>query len=223
MAPEICRLADDILRDPVTVMVGAQKPASGIVHSVYPVAQDRKVQLLTTMLQREVMMSVLVFVKRKREADQLARSVTRSGVRATSIHSDRSQEERIAALEAFRRGECPVLVATDVAARGIDVEGISHVINFDVPFSPDDYVHRGGRTARAGAAGQVRTFVSPADEERLLVIEKALGGTALPRVVLPNFNAGTHTQVPLPVTASEGSRRPRRRRRAGGSPPRREG
>ena len=222
MGPEIRTLADAILRDPVKVMVGAQKPASGIVHSVYPVAQHRKVHLLTTLLQRETMPSVLVFVKRKRDADQLARAVTRSGVRATSIHSDRSQEERIAALEAFRRGECPVLVATDVAARGIDVEGISHVINFDVPFSSDDYVHRGGRTARAGAVGQVRTFVSPADEERLRIIEKALDGTALPRVVLPNFDAGTHTHVPLPVKASERSGRPRRRPRTGGSPPRRE-
>ena len=89
-----------------------------------------------------------------------------SGVKATSIHSDRSQEERIAALEAFRRGECPVLVATDVAARGLDVEGISHVINFDVPFSPDDYIHRAGRTARAGAVGDVITFVAPDEEER---------------------------------------------------------
>jgi len=156
-------------------MVGAQKPASGIVHSVYPVAQDRKVQLLTTMLQREVMMSVLVFVKRKRDADQLARSVTRSGVRATSIHSDRSQEERIAALEAFRRGECPVLVATDVAARGIDVEGISHVINFDFPMHPEDYVHRIGRTGRAEAIGDAISFVTNDDAPYVRDLEKMIG------------------------------------------------
>jgi len=208
MAPLIRTLADDILRDPVVVMVGAQKPAQGIVQSVYPVAQERKARLLTTLLRQEAMRSVLVFVKRKREADQLARTVSRSGVPATSIHSDRAQVDRIAALEGFRRGQFPVLVATDVAARGIDVEGISHVVNFDVPFSPDDYIHRGGRTARAGAVGEVITFVSPADEERLRDIEKAIG-EILPRVVLPGFDAGQHVQVPPPVSPS----RPRRRRR----------
>ena len=128
-------------------------------------------------------------------------------MRETSIHSDRRQEDRFAALEAFRRGQYPVLVATDVAARGIDVEGISHVVNFDVPFSSDDYIHRGGRTARAGAVGELITFVSPADEERLRDIEKAIR-TIIPRVVLPNFDPGVHVQVPPPVKG-----RPRRRRR----------
>jgi len=213
MAPEIRKLADDILRDPVVVMVGARKPASGIAQSVYPVAQARKARLLTTLLQREAMTSVLVFVKRKSDADQLARTVTRSGVRATSIHSDRRQEDRIAALEAFRRGDYPVLVATDVAARGLDVEGISHIVNFDVPFSSDDYIHRAGRTARAGAVGEVMTFVSPADEERLCDIEKAIG-TTLPRVVLPNFDHGTHAHVPPPVGKPVPAGRSRRRRRS---------
>jgi ATP-dependent RNA helicase RhlE len=211
MAPLIRTLADEILRDPVVIMVGAQKPAQGIVQSVYPVAQERKGRLLTTLLRQEAMRSVLVFVKRKRDADQLARTVSRSGVPATSIHSDRAQVDRIAALEGFRRGQFPVLVATDVAARGIDVEGISHVVNFDVPFSPDDYIHRGGRTARAGAVGELITFVSPADEERLRDIEKAIG-TILPRVVLPGFDAGVHVQVPPPVEPSRPSG-PRRRRR----------
>ena len=213
--PEIRKLADDILRDPVVVMVGAQKPASGIVHSVYPVAHERKGRLLTTLLRRAAMSSVLVFVKRKSEADQLARAITRSGVRATSIHSDRRQEERIAALEAFRRGDYPVLVATDVAARGLDVEGISHIVNFDVPFSSDDYIHRAGRTARAGAAGEVITFVSPAEEERLCAIEKVVGAT-LPRVVLPNFDHGAHAHVPLPVGAPARTGRSRRHRRSRG-------
>src|SRR5207245_8542454 len=126
-----------------------------------PVAQARKGPLLTTLLRREAMRSLLVFVKRKSDAYQLARAIARSGVRATSIHSDRPQQDRIAALEAFRRGEYPVLVATDVAARGLDVEGISHIVNFDVPFSSDDYIPRGGRPARAGAAGHVITSASP--------------------------------------------------------------
>jgi ATP-dependent RNA helicase RhlE len=207
MAPAIRKLAEDILSDPVIVMVGAQQPAQGIVQSVYPVAHDRKARLLTTLLRQKSMRSVLVFVKRKLDADQLARAITRSGVPATSIHSDRRQEDRFAALEAFRRGQYPVLVATDVAARGIDVEGISHVVNFDVPSSSDDYIHRGGRTARAGAAGEVITFVSPAEEELLRDIEKAIG-TIIPRVVLPNFDPGLHVRVPPPVAG-----RPRRRRR----------
>ncbi len=213
MPADIRALANDILRDPVVVMVGAQRPVSGITQSVYPVAQDRKGHLLTTLLRQEAMRSVLVFVKRKREADHLARAITRSGVPATSIHSDRRQEDRIAALEAFRRGQYPVLVATDVAARGIDVEGISHVVNFDVPFSSDDYIHRGGRTARAGAGGEVITFVSLAEEEQLCAIEKAIG-TTLPRMVLPNFDHGTHAHVPPPVATPERAGRPSDRRRS---------
>ncbi|HEY2388371.1 MAG TPA: DEAD/DEAH box helicase [Candidatus Binatia bacterium] len=205
MAPEIRQLANDILRDPVTIMVGAQKPASGIVQSVYPVAQSRKAPLLTTLLKRETMKSVLVFVKRKADADRLARQVTRSGVPATSIHSDRRQEDRIAALESFRAGRFPVLIATDVAARGIDVAEISHVVNFDVPFSPDDYIHRGGRTARAGAVGEVITFVAPEEENDLCSIERAIGAT-LPRVIVPSFDHGTHEHVPPPVEPREASR-----------------
>ncbi len=221
MAPEIRRLANDIMRDPVPILIGPQKPASGIVQSVYPVAQARKVKLLTTLLQRQPMRSVLVFVKRKADADRLARAVTRATVPATSIHSDRRQEDRVAALEAFRRGEYPVLIATDVASRGIDVDGISHVVNFDVPFSPDDYIHRGGRTARAGAAGEVLTFVAPEEEGALLTIEKAIGLT-LPRVILPNFDHGTHEHVPPPVVADNtkkpGGRSGRRRRGGRGRP-----
>jgi ATP-dependent RNA helicase RhlE len=210
MAPEIRGLADDILRDPVVIMVGAQKPASGIVHSIYPVAQERKASLLTRLLRNEGMRMVLVFVKRKIDADRLARTVSRGGPRATSIHSDRRQEDRIAALEAFRRGDYPVLVATDVAARGIDVDGISHVVNFDVPFSSDDYIHRGGRTARAGAAGEVITFVSPDEEDALCAIEKAIGAV-LPRVILPNFDHGKHERVPPAVRPADAGRRDRGR------------
>jgi ATP-dependent RNA helicase RhlE len=207
MPAEIRQLANDILRDPVPILIGGtQRPASGIVQSVYPVAQMRKTALLTTLIQRQQWRSVLVFVKRKVDADRLARAVTRGAVPATSIHSDRRQEDRIAALEAFRRGDYPVMIATDVAARGIDVEGISHVVNFDVPFSPDDYIHRGGRTARAGAVGEVLTFVAPEEENDLRAIEKAIGMT-LPRVILPNFDHGAHEHVPRPVSGEDRGRR----------------
>ena len=221
MAPEIRELANDILRDPVPILIGGpQRPASGIVQSVYPVAQGRKTALLTTLIQRQEWRSVLVFVKRKVDADRLARAVTRGAAPATSIHSDRRQEDRIAALEAFRRGDYPVMIATDVAARGIDVEGISHVVNFDVPFSPDDYIHRGGRTARAGAVGEVLTFVAPEEEGELQAIERAIGMT-LPRIILPNFDHGAHEHVPRPVASDErgrrgGGRRGRPRRGAHG-------
>jgi ATP-dependent RNA helicase RhlE len=212
MAPDIMKLARDILRDPVTIMVGAQKPASGIVHSVYPVAEERKPALLTAILKREAMESVLVFVKRRADADRLARIVSRSGIRAGSMHADRTQEERIAALETFRSGKFPVLIATDVAARGLDVEGISHIVNFEVPFSADAYIHRSGRTARAGAGGEVITFVSRREEEDLRTIERAIG-SALPRVFLPNFDHGTHERVPPAVAPDRGRRRGGRSRR----------
>jgi ATP-dependent RNA helicase RhlE len=221
MAPPIVDLTRAILRDPVKILIGAQKPASGIVHSVYPVAEGRKLALLTTLLRHEAMRSVLVFVKRKIEAERLSRAVVRSGVRANRIHADRRQEDRIAALESFRRGETAVLIATDVASRGIDVEGISHVINVNVPFSADDYIHRAGRTARAGAVGEVITFVSPQEEGELLAIERAIG-TTLPRVFVPSFDHGVHERVPPPVVERpRDSARPRgrgpRRRRPGGS------
>jgi ATP-dependent RNA helicase RhlE len=190
MSPKIRELAGNILRDPVKVTVDHQRPATGISGSVCWVAQERKTALLSALLRHDGMRSVLVFVRRKADADRLARAVTRGGVDATSIHSDRSQPERVAALEAFRRGQCPVLIATDVAARGLDVDGISHVINFDVPHSPDDYIHRAGRTARAGALGDVITFVCPEEEDRLEEIQKMLGA-ALPRRVVPGFDTVT--------------------------------
>ncbi|HUE38289.1 MAG TPA: DEAD/DEAH box helicase [Candidatus Binatia bacterium] len=209
MAPPILDLARAILRDPVKIVVGHQKPAAGIVHSVYPVAEDRKIALLTILLRHEAMRSVLVFVKRKIEAERVARAIARAGIVAGRIHADRTQQDRIAALESFRRGDTAVLVATDVASRGIDVEGISHVINMNVPFSADDYIHRGGRTARAGAGGEVITFVSPAEESELVPIERAVGA-ALPRVFLPSFDHGVHEHVPPPVSAGGDGRGPRR-------------
>jgi ATP-dependent RNA helicase RhlE len=215
MSPTIRTLAAKILKDPVTVTVDRQAPHAAIEQSVCAVAQERKAALLSTLLRRDGMDSVLVFVRRKSDADRLARAVTRGGVRATSIHSDRSQKDRIEALDGFRRGEFPVLIATDVAARGLDVSGISHVINFDVPHSSDDYIHRAGRTARAGAAGDVITFVSPAEEERFHEIETELGIT-VPRIAVKGFARPTavpaHGAAPPPK--GQAPRRGRRRRRA---------
>ncbi len=210
-SPSIRQLARTILRDPVTVMVDRQQPADGIAHSTYRVAQERKSSLLATLLCPSEMRSVLVFVKRKVDADRLARAVVRSGVNATSLHSDRSQAERTAALDAFRRGDYPVLVATDVAGRGLDITGISHVINFDVPRCPEDYIHRAGRTARAGATGHVITFIAPHEEALLGHIQAELG-MALPHAALPDsiFRAGAAQKPPRAGRRSKRQdRRPR--------------
>ena len=203
LSPRIRELADSIMRDPETVTVDRQRPAGGIEHRTYRVSPDGKPALLTSLLKPEETRCAIVFVKRKIDADRLARRVARSGIPTTSIHSDRSQAERSAALDAFRRGEFPVLVATDVAGRGLDISGISHVINFDVPRSAEDYIHRAGRTARAGATGQVITFITADDESLIAEIEVEIGMT------LPDFTP--EGQRPHPAPAPRDTGRPRRR------------
>ncbi len=191
MPPIVRKLADSILRDPQTVAVDPSKPAEGLHHCAFSVADDRKEALLGRVLSyEERMVSVIVFVKRKSEADRLARTARRlSGRQAASIHSGRTQAERIEALEEFRTGRCPVLIATDVAARGIDVSKVSHVVHFDVPRSSEDYIHRSGRTGRAGETGEVITFVAPEEEAEFAAIEKAIGST-IQRDIMPGFDTG---------------------------------
>jgi len=165
-------------------------------------------------------MSVLVFVRTKRRADRVARQVDQAGFPVARIHGDRSQSQRETALEGFRAGRHQVLVATDVAARGLDVEGISHVINYDVPSVPTDYVHRVGRTARADAEGDAITFVAPEEEADVHAIEKILG-RSIPRVTLPDFD---YLAPPPPrVRGHEGARHPRQFRRGSGRERRRPG
>src|SRR5436190_162368 len=151
-------------------------------------------------------LQVLVLVRTKRRADRVARQVSQAGFDVARIHGDRSQSQRETALAGFRSGRHQVLIATDVAARGIDVEGISHVINYDVPTVPTDYVHRVGRTARMEAAGEAMTFVTPEDEGDVRAIERALG-KPIPRVTLPDFDY----RVPPPpkVRGRDGGRHPR--------------
>ena len=190
MPPKVRVLADSILRDPETVAVDPSKPAESLVHCAFSVANGRKAALLGRILSYDRMVSVIVFVKRKSEADQLARMARRLSKReAASIHSGRTQKERIEALEEFRCGRCPILIATDVAARGIDVSKVSHVVHFDVPRSSDDYIHRSGRTGRAGEIGEVITFVTPEEEREFAAIEKAIGST-IQRDTMPGFDAG---------------------------------
>jgi ATP-dependent RNA helicase RhlE len=161
-------------------------PATGITQALYPVAQALKGPLLLRLLQNEIR-DALVFTRTKHRADRLARQLAQGGVAVERIHGNRSQPQRTQALAGFKSGQYRVLVATDIAARGIDVTGLGHVVNFDVPAAPDDYVHRVGRTARAEATGTAFTLVSPEEEGGVRAIERAIG-RRLPRVVVPDFD-----------------------------------
>ena len=188
MPPPTASLAHQIMDHPVTVQIGQRSaPAVGIRHAVYPVPRHLKTELLLQLLRQQEMTSVLVFTRTKHAADRLAQTLERRGVKVSLLHGNRSQGQRLRALEQFRLGRNDVMVATDIAARGIDVDEISHVINFDIPGTPADYVHRIGRTARAEATGDAFTLVDHDEEPVIRDIEKALGRT-LPRVVLPNFD-----------------------------------
>jgi len=188
MPPEIMTLAHKILRNPITIQIGKRQTAAvGIRHAVYPVPTHLKNELLLRLLQQEGMTSVLIFTRTKHAADRVSRRLQRAGLNVSVLHGDRSQSQRLHALEQFRRGRHQVMVATDIAARGIDVVNISHVINFDVPNTPGDYIHRIGRTARAEATGDAFTLMGHEEEKQVREIEKTLR-SALPRVRLPDFN-----------------------------------
>jgi ATP-dependent RNA helicase RhlE len=188
MPPVIAKLAKEILRSPATIQVGVRSaPAVGITQAAYPVAEHLKTPLLRHLLRHTEMPSVLVFTRTKRGAHRLARTISADGFSVTELHSDLSQPQRNRAMEGFRRGDFQVLVATNIAARGLDVTHITHVISFDVPDVPDDYVHRVGRTARAEAEGDAFVLVSPHEEKSLAQIERQIG-QRLPRVTLPDFD-----------------------------------
>ena len=188
MPVEIADLSSTILRDPATIFLDRTTgPAVGITQAVYPVPHGLKSTLLLSLLRRGDIREALVFTRTKHRADRLADFLLRNGVRAERIHGNRSQAQRTAALAGFKSGRFPVLVATDIAARGIDVEALGHVVNFDVPMSPDDYVHRVGRTGRAEAKGDAFTFVSPEEMDELSAIERALS-RRLPMVTVPDFD-----------------------------------
>ncbi len=188
MPGPIVELSREMLKDPVTIQLERRgTPAVGITQAVYPVAAELKSALLVELVKRGDIRSVIAFTRTKHRANRLADYLAKNGVTAGRIHGNRSQTQRTEALQAFKAGRFPVLVATDIAARGIDVEALSHVINFDVPASPDDYVHRVGRTARAEATGDAFLFVSPAEESSLRAIEKTIG-KRLPRVTLAGFD-----------------------------------
>jgi ATP-dependent RNA helicase RhlE len=189
MPPHILALAREVQRDPVKVEVAVARPPEAIDQKLYPVPKHLKVKLLLNVLDSEELTSVLVFTRTKHGADNLLQKLKQAGVKAATIHGNRTQGQRVAALEGFRRGRYRVLVATDIAARGIDVDGISHVLNFDAPGTAEDYVHRIGRTARAEATGDAITFVTPADEPIVHGIQQLIG-RRLERCTVPGFDYG---------------------------------
>jgi len=199
----IVALARDILHDPVAIQVERPPaPAVGVTHTVYPVPQELKSALLVELLKQPGTRSVLAFTRTKHRANRLAEYLTRHGVKVDRIHGNRSQAQRTAALAGFKDGRFQVLVATDIAARGIDIEALSHVVNFDVPNLSEDYIHRVGRTARAEAIGDAVTLVSPEEETELRGIERAVGAR-FPRVRLPGFDYSKRPADKLEIPLAE--------------------
>src|SRR3989304_329909 len=185
--PEIEQLCRWALRDPETVEIGQRRsPAETVTHALYPVATDQKQELLEELLRRTDYDQVLIFCRTKHGADRVARKLHDQGHAVAVLHSNRTQREREQALNGFRNGRYEVMVATDIAARGIDVEQIRHVINFDVPHHPEDYVHRIGRTGRAQSVGDAFTIMIAEDIPEIAAIERFIG-QKIPRVKLEGF------------------------------------
>src|SRR5215210_7551077 len=184
----IVELSREMLRNPAMISIERKAaPAAGIAQSVFPVSQDLKLSLLETLLERGEIRSAIVFTRTKHRANRVFEQLERRKVNVARIHGNRSQMQRTEALTGFKSGKYRILVATDIAARGIDVEALSHVVNFDVPNGPDDYIHRVGRTARAELTGDAITFVAPEEENDLRAIERAIN-KRLPRVTVPDFD-----------------------------------
>lgn len=201
MPAPIVALTREMLHDPAMIEVDrASKPAVGITQAVYPVHQELKALLFLTLLQRGEIRQALVFTRTKHRANRLTEFLSGNGIEAERIHGNRSQAQRTAALAGFKNGRFPVLVATDIAARGIDVEELGHVVNFDVPLAAEDYIHRVGRTGRADATGDAFTFAAPEEQSELRAIERAIG-KRLPRVTVPDFDydAKPTTRLEIPL------------------------
>lgn len=185
--PEIERLIQWAMKDPVSIAIGANRsPAETVTHALYPIANTQKFDLLLALLERTNFDSVLIFTRTKHGADRIATQLKSANHSVAVLHSNRTQRERIDALDGFRNGKYEVMVATDIASRGIDVAGVSHVINYDVPQHPEDYVHRIGRTGRAQAVGDAFTIMTAEEQPEVAAIERFIG-QAIPRVKLENF------------------------------------
>jgi ATP-dependent RNA helicase RhlE len=192
MPPEVEALARKYLRKPVVVQVGVRSAAaSTVTHAVYPVPREKKNALLVELLTSgKAHDSVLIFSRTKHGADRIVRDLEKAGVSATAMHADKSQVQRTRALEDFKSGKTTVLVATDIAQRGLDISGITHVINYDVPQQAEDYVHRIGRTGRAAKEGDAYTFMAPDEIAMVRTIERVIG-QPIPRISVPGYDFGT--------------------------------
>jgi ATP-dependent RNA helicase RhlE len=191
MPPEVEALARKYLRKPIVVQVGRRSQAANTVsHAVYPVPRERKSELLARLLREETLDSVLVFTRTKHGADRVVRHLERERIPATAMHADKTQPQRTKALQDFKSGKVRVLVATDIAQRGLDITGITHVINYDVPQQAEDYVHRIGRTGRAAREGDAFTFMSPDEIAMVKSIERVIG-QPIPRISVAGFDFGT--------------------------------
>jgi ATP-dependent RNA helicase RhlE len=184
--PEIDSFASWVLQDPVVIDIGIRRPAETVTHAFYPVAAAQKFDLLVQLLEQTHYESVIVFTRTKQAADEISDRLKALKHSVTVLHSDRNQRERIAALEGFKRGTYEVLVATDIAARGLDIAGVTHVFNYDIPLHPEDYVHRIGRTGRAEQSGDAFTLVTAEELKAMLDIERFID-QKVPRVRLKDF------------------------------------
>jgi len=207
MPAPIVALTRDLLHNPATINLERKAaPAVGIRQAIYPVREELKPSLFVELLRRGDVGNVIVFTRTKHRANRLADYLTQEGIPNAKIHGNRSQAQRTEALDGFKTGRFRCLVATDIVARGIDVEQLEHVVNFDVPHLPEDYIHRVGRTARADATGDAFTLVSPDEEKDLQAIERAIG-RRLPRVVVPGFDYASRPaqrfEVPLAERIAE--------------------
>ena len=208
---EIRKLTKTLLNNPAEVQVAARNAVADLVtHVVHPVAREKKRELLSYLIQTRNLQQVLVFCGTRIGANRLAHQLHKDHIHADAIHGDKSQAERLLALERFKAGKTAVLVATDVASRGLDIEGLPQVINFDIPHSPEDYIHRIGRTGRAGAGGEAISLVAPTDLEALAAIERLIN-RKLDRVLVPGFQPDGGTAATL---MGKEARRPSRREAA---------
>jgi len=210
--PEVEELARQSLSHPQRVALGLSRPAHTVEHALFPVPPHLKTDLLLALLKKTDTDSVLIFTRTKHRAQRLAQQIGRAGYKVTSLHSNRTQSQRQAALNGFKGGTYQIMVATDIAARGLDVASISHVINYDMPDTADAYIHRIGRTGRAEKTGDAFTLVTPEDNVMVRTLEKIMGH-ALPREQLANFDytADAKPRPPRPAPSAEAHRPPVRR------------
>jgi ATP-dependent RNA helicase RhlE len=202
---EIEQLASQSLRNPQRIILGLSRPVHTVTHALYPTPQHLKTALLLKLLKQTDTASVLIFTRTKHRAERLAKQIANAGCKVTSLHSNRTQGQRQAALKGFKSGYYQIMVATDIAARGLDVESITHVINYDMPDTADAYIHRIGRAGRAERTGDAFTLVTPEDNDMIRTLEKIMG-KPLARETLPDFDykspappASARSGMPVPV------------------------